>query len=208
MRRHHQIADEIEDSLQNEDDDDSSYKPSGEENDSDNSINSTSLPTKKAGLGKRKRKPASDKSETAAISQSACNAEATSQPSPKRTKQSDAADQQQEAQPERSSTSPTGKQTPKAMASKTGKRQHHPKRPGLGKQKPASDKSQTATISQSVSNAEATSQPSPKGTEQSDATDQQQEAHPERSSTSPTGKQTPKATASKTGKRQHHAKCP
>jgi len=211
MRRHGRIVDEIEDSLQNEDnDDDSSYHPSGKESDSDNSIDSTSLPGKSAGSRKRKQKPASDKSQTAAISQSISNRDATSQPSPERTRQSNAADQQQEAQPERFSTSPVGKQTPKATGSKTGKRQHHAKRPGHGKRKqtPASDECQTAAISQSVSNAEATSQPSPKRTKQSNVTDQQQEAQPGRSSTSPVGKQTPKAMASKTGKRQHHAKRP
>ena len=143
MKRHGRIADEIEASLQNEDDDDSSYQPSTEESDSDNSNSlpdhaeiapsraestSSSKSRKRAGLGKRK--PASDKSQAAAISQSISSADVTSQPSPKRPKQSDAADQQLEAQPERSSTmSPIGKQTPKATASKTGKRQHHAKRP-------------------------------------------------------------------------------
>ena len=148
MKRHGRIADETEASLENEDDDESSYHPSTEESDRDSSNDSNSLPDraqiapshaestsslksgKRAGLGKRKRKSASDKSQTTAISQGVSSADVTSQPSPKRPKQSDAADQQQEAQPERSSTaSPIGNQTPKAMASKTGKRQHHAKRP-------------------------------------------------------------------------------
>ena len=91
---------------------------------------SSSKSRKRAGLGKQKRKPASDKSQTAAISQSVSSTDVTSQPSPKRPKQSDVADQQQEGQPEGSSTtSPIGKQTLKSTASKSGKRQHHAKRP-------------------------------------------------------------------------------
>ena len=149
MKKHGRIADEIEASLLNEDDDDDpSYEPSTEESDSDNSNDSNSLldhaemapscaestssskSRKRAGLGKQKRKPASDKSQTAAISQSVSSADVTSQPSPKRPKQSDVADQQQEGQPEGSSTiSPIGKQTLKSTASKSGKRQHHAKRP-------------------------------------------------------------------------------
>lgn len=104
MKRHGRIADEIEVSLQNEDDDDKSYHPSTEENDSNSSNNSNSLPDcaeiaashaestsssksrKIAGLGKWKRKPVSDKSQTTAISQGVSSTDVTLQPSPKKAK--------------------------------------------------------------------------------------------------------------------------